>query len=86
MRVSRLKSNGKYLEGQSFALPGTLTKNALINGYDENDIEELDITKEQWEVILAGLNPETPDQVKEKKIQKEMRRLAEESLKGRGEL
>ena len=83
MRISRLKSNGKFLEMQTFSTTGTLITNAVLNGYDENDVEEVEIDNQEWKAILEELNPETEEQIKEKKIQKEMRKMAKDRCSSR---
>ena len=86
MRISRLKLDKKFIEMQSYATPGTLTRNAVVDGYNEKDVEELDISNAEWQVILAGLNPETPALRRERKIREEMSKIAEQSLIDKGEL
>jgi hypothetical protein len=51
MRICTDK-NGKLLEMQSHATPGTLLKNALASGYTEKEVEEREVTAEEWAIIL----------------------------------
>ena len=51
MRVCLEKSTGKLIEMQSDPSHGTLIQNALKVGYLEADIEEKEVTADEWSVI-----------------------------------
>ena len=51
MRVCVEKSTGKLIEMQSAATAGTLIQNALNAGFAEADIEEKEVTPEEWQAI-----------------------------------
>jgi len=51
MRVCLEKSTGQLLEMQSAATEGTLIRNALRAGRLEADIEEKEVTADEWSVI-----------------------------------
>ena len=60
MRVCLRKSDNYLIEMQSDATPGTLIQNAIIAGYTETDIEEREVTPEEWQAILATQQPPPP--------------------------
>lgn len=62
MRVAIQISTGKLLEGQSDATPGTLTKNAIAAGVAARDVEEREVTEEEFAVLLD--TAETPSEEK----------------------
>lgn len=53
MRICIQKSTNRVLEMQSGATEGTLLKNALNQGYKENDLEELDVDDKGYAAALA---------------------------------
>jgi hypothetical protein len=61
MRVCIDKSTGKLIEMQSDAIAGTLILNAINAGFAEPDIEEKEVTQEEWQAIQdAQPKPEPP--------------------------
>lgn len=52
MRICLEKTTGKLIEMQSNATEGTLIQNAVNAGFAETDIEELEVTEAEWQVIL----------------------------------
>lgn len=52
MRVCLEKSTGILIEMQTFGRKGTLIENAVNSGYSEKDIEEKEVTEEEYQVIL----------------------------------
>mgnify|MGYP001558813922 CR=1 FL=1 len=77
-RVCLEKSTGKLIEYQSSATEGTLIKNAINDGYQEVDIEEKEITKEEWKDLKEEQIDKPVKEEKEK--QKEKRRQKESEL------
>lgn len=51
MRICIEKVTGKLIEMQSDATAGTLLQNAIASGYLEQDIEEREITADEWRVF-----------------------------------
>jgi len=51
MRVCLEKATGKLIEMQSSATPGTLLRNAQSSGWQLADIEEKEVTQEEWAAI-----------------------------------
>lgn len=55
MIIAKRKSVSKYINDfQSNATKEGLIKNALANGIPEDDIEIIDVTKEQFDVIVES--------------------------------
>lgn len=52
MKVLINKSDNKLIEMQSHATEGTLLQNALNAGFLANDIEEKEVTPQEYQVIL----------------------------------
>lgn len=79
-RVCLEKSTGKLIEFQSDnALLGTLTLNAINGGYDENNIEEKYVTKNQWKVLEKKWIIDPADKVK--KEMEKIRKGKEDKIK-----
>lgn len=89
MRICVDKS-GKLIEMQSHATEGTLIRNAINAGYKEADIEEKEITSEEWDIMQSEINKPSPEQVKiqekESLIQAKIREQAITALKVEGKL
>lgn len=67
MRVCIEKSTGRLIESQSHAREGTLLQNALNTGYNEADIEEKEVTQEEFQIILdAQPKPLRPPTIEER--------------------
>ena len=77
-RVCLRKSNGKLIEYQSGNAPlGTLTQNAINNGYNPNDIEEKYVTQEEWLPIREEwIDKPTKQKITQKKAEKETKELS----------
>lgn len=71
------KNTGKLIEYQSNATEGTLIQNAVNSGYDINDIEERNITYNEWKIIkeeqIDKPAREAKSQEKQDKKQKEQK-------------
>lgn len=67
-RVCLRKSDGKLIEYQSGnAFLGTLTRNAVEAGYNASDIEEVNVTEEEWaQIRYEQLEKPAEDEQKEK--------------------
>lgn len=63
MRVCVLKSNNRLLEMQSDARAGTLTANALLAGFAQSEIEEREVTQQEYEALMAA-QPKTPAEIR----------------------
>ena len=89
MRICTDKT-GKLIEMQSHATEGTLIRNAINAGYKEVDIEEKEITSEEWDIMQFEINKPSPEQVeiqeKESLIQAKIREQAITALKTEGKL
>lgn len=57
MLVCTLKANGKLIEAQSSATPGTLIANAVASGYAATDVEERLVSGAEFSALLAGPPP-----------------------------
>lgn len=57
MFVCVRKSDGRLLEAQSDASPGTLVSNAVLAGYLANDVEEKTVTDSEYTSLLLALRP-----------------------------
>ena len=74
MIVSIQISTGRVIEMQSHARPGTLIANAVVAGFNANDIEEREVTYEEY---LALVPPPVPvDQSNIDLIDKKIKALA----------
>jgi len=51
MRVSFIKATGEPLEMQVSARAGTVLSNALLHGYDATEVEEREVSLEEWVAI-----------------------------------
>ena len=60
MRICTEKSTGVLIEMQSHASEGTLKQNAINCGYAPEDVEEREVTAQEYSEILAK-QPVTPD-------------------------
>jgi hypothetical protein len=58
MRICIVKATNQIIEMQSSAVVGTLTRNATIQGYNTDDIEEREVTPEEYKAAL-NLDPIT---------------------------
>lgn len=58
MRICIVKATNQIIEMQSSAVVGTLTRNATIQGYNIEDIEEREVTPEEYKAALK-LDPIT---------------------------
>lgn len=56
MRIC-VKISGELIEAQSDATAGTLLKNALAAGYLAGDIEEREISAQEWMAMLDSQRP-----------------------------
>jgi hypothetical protein len=54
MRVCIEKSTGKLVESQAHATEGTMIQNALQYGYLESDLEEKEVTQEEYIALLES--------------------------------
>ena len=81
-RASFETSTGKLLEYQSRATAGTLTQNALRAGYTESQIEERDLSEDEWQAVYEDqiLKPAEEQQ----KANLETRNSAKQKLKDLG--
>ena len=53
LRISIIKSNNKIIEVQTHDAPqGTLIQNAIGWGHNENDIEEKNVTEEEFQTFI----------------------------------
>lgn len=59
MRICVVKATNKLLEMQSDATPGTLIQNAVNAGFNVTDIEEREVTEEEYKLILNS-QPKLP--------------------------
>ncbi len=59
MKICTRKSDGKLIEMQSDATHGTLIKNAVTAGYNADDVEEREITPEEYAALTAPSASET---------------------------
>lgn len=67
MKICIEKVSGKLIEMQSDATEGTLTRNAVNAGYNEADIEEKEVTAEEFQAILnAQPKPLQPPSIEER--------------------
>jgi len=64
MRICIQKLTGKLIEMQSDATEGTLIQNALSAGFSPDDIEEREITEEEWADPNAQWNQPTDEELK----------------------
>jgi hypothetical protein len=71
MRISIQKSTGQFLEMQTDATPGTLIKNAVNSGIDENDVLEKEISESEFQILISK-RPLSPKE-RIKKIETESR-------------
>ena len=53
MRICTEKSTGVLIEMQSNATEGTLTQNAVNCGYSSDDIEEREVTPQEYQEVLS---------------------------------
>jgi hypothetical protein len=58
MRICRVVATGIILEAQSHATEGILLQNAVNYGYQLADIEELEVTEDEYAALIAPA-PET---------------------------
>ena len=61
MRICIVTATNKLVESQSDASEGTMIRNALQYGYNEPDLEEKDVTEEEYETLLS-IQPIPADQ------------------------
>lgn len=61
MRVCVVKANNQLIEMQSNATEGTLLQNAISSGYSADDVEEREVTGEEYRVIISN-QPKTTDE------------------------
>lgn len=72
MRICIEKSTGKLIEMQSDATVGTLIRNALQYGYNEQDIEEREVTQGEYQAIIdVQPKPFQPPTIEERLISTE---------------
>lgn len=71
------KSTGKLIEYQSSATKGTLTENAINQGYKKKDIEEREVSQQEW-LIIKEEKIDKP--AKEKEKEKEQKQKEKEIL------
>lgn len=85
MRICILKEKNKLIEMQSSSREGTLIQNAINSGYNIKDIEEKEITQEEW---VNTYKPKTikPNTLKSKLIDSKIREIAIAELKKEGKL
>jgi hypothetical protein len=50
-----VKSTGEFLEEQSSTTPGTMIQNAVSGGHDAADVEEKEVTDEEYTKILEDM-------------------------------
>lgn len=56
-----LKSNGRLIEAQSDAVPGTLIANAISAGYLAAEVEEKVVSAAEFAALLLALRPSTDE-------------------------
>lgn len=54
MRICIDKRNNKVIEMQSAGREGTLLNNAIMSGYNAEEIEEIEIDEATWENIVEN--------------------------------
>lgn len=54
MRICIEKTSGKLVESQTDATEGTMIQNALQYGYIESNLEEKEVTEEEYATILLN--------------------------------
>lgn len=64
MRISIQKSTGRVVEMQSHATPGTLAKNAVAAGFKKADVEEREVTPEEYYALVEEQRPPAPEPTK----------------------
>jgi hypothetical protein len=62
MRICIETATNKLIEMQSGATEGTLTQNAITAGYELADIEEREVTPEEYQALKAS-QPKTQDEL-----------------------
>jgi len=63
MKICIQKSTGIMIESQSDATEGTMIKNAVNAGYDENDLEEKEVSESERQALIEAKIPES-DKIK----------------------
>ena len=51
-----VKSTGEFLAEQTGCVPGTMIQNAVNNGYKQDEVEEKEVTNEEFEQMLNDLH------------------------------
>jgi hypothetical protein len=74
MKICRNKTTNKIIEAQDRATAGTLIQNALNAGYNLADIEELEVTEQEYNNLLAN-NPALIKQNQRQEIQSKLETL-----------
>lgn len=59
MLIAIRKSTGRVIEMQSHATTGTLIDNAVIAGIDASDVEEREVTLDEYTVIMSAQDDRT---------------------------
>lgn len=75
MRIATQISTGKLIEMQSHATEGTLTANAFAAGLDPSDIEEREVSPEEFAELLAKLQPPAPRDPTKAELLKQLQAL-----------
>ena len=73
------KESGQLIEMQSRSTPGTLIKNAKSRGYNESEIEEKEVTYEEFEELEKALT-RTPEKTYKDIIREEVLKMKKENV------
>jgi hypothetical protein len=58
MKICTIKSTGELIVAQSHSTHESMISDAIINGYDENDIEVKEVTEQELDQILLKIDEE----------------------------
>ncbi|MAH48095.1 hypothetical protein CMI37_19890 [Candidatus Pacearchaeota archaeon] len=80
MMVCLEKATGKFIEMQSNSTPGTLIKNALSMGYNENEVIEKEVTETEYHKLRNATFKPIVEKNLEEQIRVEVLKMKKERL------